>query len=434
MPKKREIKDYSSDPAAQQMLIRAEELGIGTAFTRADNMGACNIGAAGMCCKQCGMGPCRLTKNGEVGVCGATLDTIQARNLTRAIAAGGAAHSDHGRDMAFLLKATAQGEAQGYSIRDVAKLRMVAGYYDIKIEGRAPEEIANDLADLYIAQFGQQRGEIVPARRAPKKRQQIWREQNVWPRGVDREVVEALHRTHIGDDQDPAHILNHAIRTALADGWGGSMIATDISDILFGTPAPILGQANLGVIKEDMVNVIIHGHEPSLSEMIVAASQDPEIIGYAKAAGSRGVNLSGICCTANEILMRQGIPAAGNFLQQELAILTGAVEAMVVDVQCIMQALVDLAGNFHTKVITTSPKVKIKGATHIEFDEHKALTIAKQILRTAIDNYQNRGATHIPQVREDLIPGFSHEYINYMLGGSYRASFRPLNDPIITAS
>src|SRR5512135_2468887 len=171
---------------------------------------------------------------------------------------------------------------------------MVAGYYNIKVDGRTPEEVANDLADLYISQFGQQRGEIVPAIRAPKKRQQIWREQNVWPRGVDREVVEALHRTHIGDDQDPAHILNHAIRTALADGWGGSMIATDISDILFGTPAPILGQANLGVIKNDMVNVVVHGHEPTLSQMIVAATQDPEIIEYAQKAGAKGVNISGI--------------------------------------------------------------------------------------------------------------------------------------------
>jgi carbon-monoxide dehydrogenase catalytic subunit len=433
MPKKREITEYSTDPAAQQMLIRAEELGIGTAFTRADNMVPCNIGAAGLCCKQCGMGPCRLTKNGEVGVCGATLDTIQARNLTRAIAAGAAAHSDHGRDMAFLLKATASGEAEGYAIRDVAKLRIVASKYDIPIEGRAPEEIASDLADLYISQFGQQTGEVAPARRAPQKRQQIWREQKIWPRGVDREVVEALHRTHIGDDQDPEHILSHAIRTALADGWGGSMIATDISDILFGTPAPILGQANLGVIKEDMVNVIVHGHEPSLSEMIVAASQDPEIIAYARATGAQGINLAGICCTANEILMRQGIPAAGNFLHQELAIMTGAVEAMVVDVQCIMQALVGLAQNFHTKIITTSPKVRITGATHIEFDEHQALTIAKQILRAAIDNfeYRDRSKTRIPDIKEDLIPGFSHEYINYMLGGSYRASFRPLNDAIM---
>ena len=352
--------------------------------------------------------------------------------MIRAIAAGAAAHSDHGRDMAFTLKAVANGETEGYTIRDVAKLRTVAARYDIPIEGRAPEEIANDLADLYIAQFGQQRGEVAPVIRAPKKRQAIWKQHGVTPRGVDREVVESLHRTHIGDDQDPEHILEHAIRTALSDGWGGSMIATDVSDILFGTPAPVLGQANLGVLKEDMVNVVVHGHEPTLSEMIVAASQDPEIIAYAKAAGANGINLSGICCTANETLMRQGIPAAGNFLQQELAILTGAVEAMVVDVQCIMQALVELARNFHTEIITTSAKVKLKGATHIQFDEHKALTIAKDILRHAIDNYKNRGATQIPDVREDLVPGFSHEYISYMLGGSYRASFRPLNDAIMT--
>ena len=431
MAQKRSLEEKTIDPAAQAMLIRADELGLSTAFSRADNMAPCNIGGAGMCCKMCGMGPCRLTKDGQTGICGATIDTIQARNLLRAIAAGSAAHSDHGRDMAFTLKATANGEAEGYRIKDVAKLRTIASKYGIPIEKRAPEEIANDLADLYLSQFGQQRGEIAPIIRAPKKRQELWRERGVIPRGVDREVVEALHRTHIGDDQDPEHILQHAIRTGLADGWGGSMIATDVADILFGTPAPLLGQANLGVLKDDMVNVVVHGHEPTLSEMIVAASQDPEIIEYAKAAGAKGVSLSGICCTANEILMRQGIPAAGNFLHQELAILTGAVEAMVVDVQCIMQALVSLAENFHTKVITTSPKVRIKGATHIEFDEHHAYSIAKQILKASIDNYKNRGATHIPQIKEDLIPGFSHEYINYMLGGSYRSSFRPLNDAII---
>ena len=432
MAKKRTPQEQSQDPAAQQMLIRAEELGIGTAFTRADDMASCNIGGAGMCCKICGMGPCRLTKDGQTGVCGATIDTIQARNLIRSISAGAAAHSDHGRGMAMTLKATANGEAEGYTIRDVAKLRTVASYYDIPIEGRSPEEIANDLADLYLAQFGQQEGVVALIRRAPAKRQKLWEEQGVLPRGVDREIVESLHRTHIGDDQDADHILQHAIRTAIGDGWGGSLIATDVSDILFGTPAPILGQANLGVLKDDMVNVIVHGHEPTLSQMIVAASQTPEIIEYAKAAGAKGVQLSGICCTANEILMRQGIPAAGNFLQQELAILTGAVEAMVVDVQCIMQALVGLAENFHTKIITTSPKVKLKGATHIEFHEDKALTIAKQILKEAIDNYKNRGEIQIPVDKEDLIPGFSHEYINYMLGGSYRASFRPLNDAIMS--
>jgi len=123
---KRSPEELSIDPAAQQMLIRADQLGIGTAFTRASDMVPCNIGGAGMCCKLCGMGPCRLTKEGQTGVCGATLDTIQARNFIRAIAAGAAAHSDHGRDMAFTLKAVANGQTEGYVIRDVAKLRNVA--------------------------------------------------------------------------------------------------------------------------------------------------------------------------------------------------------------------------------------------------------------------------------------------------------------------
>ncbi len=430
--KKRTQEERTSDPAAQKMLIRADELGISTAFSRADDSAPCNIGGAGMCCKICSMGPCRLTKEGQTGVCGATIDTIQARNLTRAIAAGAAAHSDHGRGMAMTLKAVANGETEGYVIRDVAKLRTLAATYGIPIEDRSPNEIANELADLYLAQFGQQDGKVIPVIRAPEKRQKLWEETGVMPRGIDREIVECLHRTHIGDDQDAEHILQHAVRTAIGDGWGGSLIATDVSDILFGTPAPILGQANLGVLKENMVNVVVHGHEPTLSQMIVAATQDPEIIEYARAAGAEGINLSGICCTANEILMRQGIPAAGNFLHQELSILTGSVEAMIVDVQCIMQSLVGLASNFHTLIITTSPKVKIKGATHIEFDEHHALSIAKDILKKAVDNYQNRGKTHIPDYREDLIPGFSHEYINYMLGGAYRASFRPLNDAVIS--
>jgi carbon-monoxide dehydrogenase catalytic subunit len=430
--KGRTPEESSIDPAAQEMLALADDMGVTTAFSRADQMSPCTIGSAGLCCDLCGMGPCRITKDGMTGVCGATVDTIQARNFIRAVAAGSAAHSDHGRDMAFTLKAVANGETEGYEIRDVAKLHSVASKCDIPIEDRTPEEIANDLADLYIAQFGQQRGEIVPTQRAPEKRKKLWKEQNVIPRGIDREVVEALHRTHMGDDQEPTHILNHAVRTALADGWGGSMIGTDVSDILFGTPAPLLGEANLGVLKDDMVNVVVHGHEPTLSQMVVAASQDPEIIEYAKAAGAKGINLSGICCTANEILMRQGIPAAGNFLQQELAILTGAVESMVVDVQCIMQALVTLSENFHTKIITTSPKVKLKGATHIEFDEKHALTIAKNILKESIDNYANRGEVNIPDYKNTLVPGFSHEYINYMLGGSYRSSFRPLNDAIMS--
>jgi len=426
-----EKKIRTIDPAAVEMLQVAEEQGIPTAFDRADAAAPCPIGAGGACCKMCGMGPCRLVGKTKVGVCGATLATVAARNFARMVAAGASAHSDHGRDLAFTLIAVAKGEAQGYRIRDVNKLLTVAKYMGIPTEGRTKEEIALDVGTKALEQFGQQSGEVIYIRRATPKRQKLWQDLGLTPRGIDREVVEIMHRTHMGVDMDAENILDQCLRTSLSDGWGGSMLATDISDILFGTPVPLRSSANLGVLKKDEVNIIVHGHEPTLSEMIVAAAQDPELLEYARSKGANGINLAGICCTSNEVLMRHGIPPAGNFLHQELAILTGAVEAMIVDVQCIMQALVPLAQQFHTEIITTSPKAKITGATHVPFDEHHALDCAKEIVRRAVDRFPQRGKVHIPDIKENLVAGFSHEYINYMQGGYYRGSFRPLNDAII---
>jgi len=302
------------------------------------------------------------------------------------------------------------------------------------VQGRDLNDITRDVAEAALAQFGQQHGPLKYLERAPKKRQQIWKELDITPRGIDREVVETLHRTHIGNDQDAEHILDHALRTALADGWGGSMLSTDITDILFGTPVPLTSEVNMGALEEDQVNIIVHGHEPLLSEMILMACQDPEMIEYAKSKGATGINLTGICCTANETLMRQGVRSVGNFLSQELAIATGVVEAMVVDIQCIMQALVPVAEQYHTKLITTSRKAKIKGAIHMQFNEREALKIAKEIVKIGIDNYPNRGKServYIPNVSAPLVAGFSHEYLRYMQGGYYRGSFRPLNDAII---
>lgn len=421
----------SIDPAVSAMLELSEQEGLETAFSRADAMKPCPIGHIGQCCKICHMGPCRLTKPGQTGVCGATIETVTARNLARMIAAGASAHSDHGRDLAMTLLAVAEGEAPDYFIRDEGKLRAVAGYLDIPVEKRETLEIAHDVATKALAEFGRQKGELMYVKRAPQRRQEIWRQLGIAPRGIDREVVEIMHRTHVGNDQDYDHILMGGLRCALADGWGGSMIATDLTDILFGTPSPLETKANLGVLADDQVNLIVHGHEPTLSEMIAFATQTPEMIEYAKSKGATGINLAGICCTANEVLMRVGVGTVGNFLSQELAMMTGAIELMVVDIQCIMEALAPLAQRYHTTLVTTSPKAKIEGATHIEFDEHRAMEIAKQIVRMACDNYPKRGQTHIPQFKSNMVAGFSHEYTNYMLGGFYRGSFRPLNDAIM---
>ena len=419
------ILSRSIDPAVHEMLARAEELGFETAWDRYEAMlPQCGFGELGVCCRNCNMGPCRISpfeeEGPKLGVCGATADIIVARNLIRMIAAGAAAHSDHGRDIAHTLLLTAEGKGGGYEIKDEAKLKALAAEYGIETEGRSKEEIALDLARAVYAEFGKQEGPIQFTRRAPEKRVALWQSLGIDPRGIDREIVEIMHRTHIGVDNDPVNLILQGLKASIADGWGGSMVATELSDVLFGTPTPIRSQANLGVLKADEVNIVMHGHEPTLSEMIVAAAQDPEMIALAEKYGAAGINVVGMCCTGNEVLMRHGIPIAGNFLQQELAVITGAVEAMIVDVQCIMPALGALTGCFHTKFISTSPKAKFPGATHIEFHEEHASEIAKEIVRTAVENYRFRRAdmVHIPDEKMECMVGFSVEAIVAALGGT----------------
>src|SRR5512143_1026548 len=435
--KKEKRKASSVDPCAVDLLAYAEQCNIETAFSRADSMKPCPIGAEGACCKICSMGPCRLkSKEGEEaikGVCGAGLPTVAARNIARMVAGGTAAHSDHARDIASTLLAAATGEAKDFQIKDTVKLMAVAKKFGIDTADKTKEQVAKDVAEYVLKDFGQQKGEVSYIKTATKKRQELWRELKLVPRGVDREITELMHRTTMGVDTDPEDILNHALKVSLADGWCGSMVGTDFSDILFGTPKPIKSEDTLGAFRKEYVNVVVHGHEPSLSEMVVVASESQDMIDYAKSKGAAGINLVGMCCTSNEILVRHGIKSAGGFLNQELGVLTGAVEAMVVDVQCIMPAIAGVSDKFHTKLITTSPKGRIPNATHIEFDEHRALDVAREILKVASDNFKNRPSeTRIPEDRKTMVAGFSHEYIQYMQGGRFRGSFRPLNDAIIS--
>ncbi|HCX89634.1 MAG: carbon-monoxide dehydrogenase catalytic subunit [Deltaproteobacteria bacterium CG_4_9_14_3_um_filter_44_9] len=450
-PKKTAIpSECSVDSATVKMIEKAQAEGVETIFDRAITMSPCAIGAQGTCCKNCSMGPCRLPlpksgiegKDERKGLCGATPNTIAARNFARMVAAGASAHSDHGRGIAEVFLAVARKETGDYKIKDPQKLIEIAPDFGVAttvtVNGEEKDrdiyEIALEVAEKALAEWGRQEGEIYYAKRAPKARYELWKKLGVVPRGIDREIVEIMHRTHMGVDQHYENIVKQCTRAALADGWGGSMLATDLQDVIFGTPYPTQGHINLGVLEKDQVNVIIHGHEPLLSEMIVTAAQETEMIEYAKSKGAKGINLSGMCCTGNELLMRHGIPIAGDFLQQELAIITGAVEAMVVDVQCIMENVANVATCFHTKVITTNPRARMEsGETiHIEFDEHHAMEDARKILKIAIDNFQNRKAEPmIPSEKEVQIVGFSYEAINYHLGGSFRGSYTPLNDNII---
>jgi len=428
--------ERSLDAASRQMLKRAADEGISTSWDRWEAIEPhCGFGRLGICCVLCDMGPCRVDPFGEgaqAGACGATADVIAARNLCRKIAAGTAAHSDHGRSVCHAMLEAASGTSD-YKIKDPKKLRSVAERLGIAADGKSDLELAKAVGETCLTQFGQQEGTLPFLKRAPKKRQELWEQQGLAPRGIDREVVTLLHQTGVGVDADFRSMIAAGIRCALADGWGGSMVATDLQDVLFGSPEPIRAKTNLGVLGRNLVNVLIHGHEPVLSEMIVEAARDAELLAKAKAAGADGINVAGICCTSNEVLMRHGVPSAGTFLQQELAVVTGAVDAMVVDVQCWMPSLPEVASHYHTKLITTSDRAKAPGVEHIQFEEKHALATAREIVGRAIEAFGERDPERvvIPEQEMDLIAGFTAEYVYTLLGGRFRPSYRPLNDAII---
>lgn len=426
-----DYKEFSICKDAQLTLKKAHEDGVETAWDRLKKQQPqCGYCELGLSCRICVMGPCRIDPFGEGpqhGVCGADADIIVARNLARMIAAGAASHSDHGRDLVEVLHKIGLGKAPGYTIKDPEKLKRIAKEYGVDTANIGNEEIAKQLAEAVMEDYGMKKERITFIDRVPKQRVELWEKLKVIPRGIDRETSETMHRTHMGVDNNYVSILLHAVRNSLSDGYGGSMVGTELSDIIFGTPQPGFSEVNLGVLKEDQVNILVHGHSPVVSEMVALAVEDKGMIKLAKSKGAKGINLAGLCCTGNELTMRKKIPMAGNHLMTELTMVTGAVESIIVDYQCIMPSLGQVAQCYHTKLYSTSDKAKFPFMEHVEFTPENAKEQAFRIVKESVENYsrRNRDRIYIPVSPVKTMTGFSVEAILGALGGSL--------DPLIDA-
>ena len=406
------------EAATERLLETGAKVGADSWQLRVKNQTPrCKFGETGVCCKICSMGPCRITPKAPLGVCGCDAHGIVARNFLNFVAGGSASHSDHGREICHTLHAAS--EDGDFKVTDKEKLIRLAKEWDIETEGKDIYALAHEVAEVGLMEYGKPFGTLKFLKRAPKHTQEIWEKEEVAPRAIDREVSSSLHMTHMGCSSDPEALLRQSIRTGMADGWGGSMMGTEFSDILFGTPTPRETEANLGVMVKENVNIVVHGHDPSLSEMICTYAEDPEMIAYAKEKGAQGITISGLCCTANEVTMRRGVPMAGNFLQQENVVLTGACEAIVVDVQCIFPSLGPLSKCFHTKFITTSPVAQIPGSEFHRFSAETAGENAKEIVKAAIENFTNRkeDLVYIPDMKQKATVGYSLEAIVKTLDG-----------------
>ena len=418
MDRERYITVEQMEEATASLLENGKKVGADSWQQRVKNQTPhCGFGEAGTCCRICSMGPCRITPKAPRGICGCDVHGIVGRNYLRFTAGGSATHSDHGREICHTLYNTKEGG--NYTVKDPEKLKRIAHEWGVETEGKDIYDLAHEMAELALLEYGKPFGVQRFLKRAPEHTQKLWHDAEIEPRAIDREVSQSLHMTHMGCSSLPEALIRQALRAGLSDGWGGSMAGTEFSDVLFGTPKPVDTTANIGVMDKDMVNIIVHGHDPSLSEMVVFYANDPEMIALAKSVGAKGINVAGVCCTSNEVAMRHGIPMAGNFLNQENVVLTGACEAIVVDVQCIFPALGPLSKCFHTKFITTSPIAQMPDSEFIRFSSENAGENAKKIVRTAIENFKNRDPelVNIPQLKTKATVGYSVEAIKTCLDG-----------------
>ena len=406
------------EAATNSLLETAQKVGADTWQQRAKNQNPhCGFGESGTCCRICSMGPCRVTKKAPRGICGCDVHGIVARNYLIFTAGGAATHSDHGREIMHTLHQTREGG--NYQVKDPEKLIRIAKEWGVETEGKDIYALAHEMAEVGLLEYGKPFGYQKFTERAPEHTQKLWDDAEIRPRAIDREVSQSMHMTHMGCSSLAEALIRQALRAGLSDGWGGSMMGTEFSDVMFGTPKPIDTEANIGVMEKENVNIVVHGHDPSLSEMIVYYANDPEMIAYAKSMGAKGITVSGVCCTSNEVTMRHGIPMAGNYLNQENVVLTGACEAIVVDVQCIFPALGPLSKCFHTKFITTSPIAQIPDSEFYRFSAETAGDNAKAIVKLAIENFKNRNAelVNIPNQKQKARVGYSVEAIKKVLDG-----------------
>ena len=434
-PSKQDVIDKTPDPAVRDLMLRAEQLGIDTAFDRFDRQKPqCNFGLAGICCKICNMGPCRITEKAPKGVCGADADLIVARNLLRSAAAGAAQHGMHAREVILALKWAAEGKLD-IPIIGEQKIRSVAEAFGIKIYRRTTKEIAADLADALLEDMSR----TVPAEYktikacAPSERQEVWRELDILPISAYHEVFEAYHKSGCATDGDWRSVMQQFLRCGLAFTFSGVVGASIATDSLFGVGDRVTSKVNIGALKKGYVNIAVHGHLPLLVSEIVKVGKDKKFIELAKSKGAKGIRFYGICCSGLAAMYRYGgVVPLSNAVSAELVLGTGALDLWVADVQDVFPAIMDVARCFKTTVVTTSESARLPGAERYEYDHHhsnigETRALAEKIVVRAIESFESREGipVYIPPYEVEAEVGFSVEYVHKRFG-----SMQPLADAL----
>ncbi|MBQ5987897.1 MAG: anaerobic carbon-monoxide dehydrogenase catalytic subunit [Oscillospiraceae bacterium] len=434
-PSKQDVIDQTPDPAVREMLLRMEQLGIDTCFDRFDaQKPQCNFGLAGICCKICNMGPCRITPKAPKGICGADADLIVARNLLRSAAAGAAQHGMHAREVMLALKYAAEGKLD-IPILGEQKIRSTAEAFGIKQKNRQLKHVAKDLADVLLDDMSRTvPGEYktISACAAPE-RQETWKKLDILPISAYHEVFEAYHKSGCAIDGDWKSIMQQFLRCGLAFTFSGVVGGSIATDCLFGVGDRVTSKVNIGALQKGYVNIAVHGHLPLLVSQIVEAGKREDLIELAKSKGAKGIRFYGICCSGLSAMYRySGVIPLSNAVSAELVLGTGALDLWVADVQDVFPSIMEVAKCFRTTVVTTSESARLPGAERFEYDHHhsnidQTKELAEKIVLRAIESFEARKGipVYIPPYEVEAEVGFSVEYIHRRFG-----SMKPLAEAV----
>lgn len=414
----------AANPAAAEMIAHLDSQGIETVLDRLDAQGTqCSFGLRGLCCRMCQWGPCRISEKSPRGVCGRTIELVVMANLLRAAAAGASAQTMHAREMLLTLRAVGRGEIS-LSVQSTQRLRDVGNALNATMSWTPMEEVPELIAQALLDDLSRlTEGPMKSMGFAPQERRRIWNKLDLSPRSAAFEIIEALHMTTLGGCSDPSVLFAQAVRTSLAQAYAALVSSSVLSDILFGIPEPVVAEVNYGILKPDHVNILVHGHSAVMLEKLLEKVASKEIQDLARDRGAAGIVVGGMCCTGHESLARHGIPTVTGAMGQELAIGTGAVDAVVVDMQCVLPGMQAVAECFGTDIVTTCRSNRIPGATHVEFDPEHPQTLdedAMRVARLAVESFATRDHSkiHIPTQTTAVMAGFTRESVMSSFGSA----------------
>jgi len=388
----------------------------------------CPFCLKGARCDLCSNGPCRADASiDKRGVCGITADGMAMRMMLLRNILGASTYHYHTEQTIKTLRATAEGKTP-FKISEPEKLKNFAKRLGVDISG-SDNDIALRLCDFVKEDFNRayDKPSKIVETLAPKERQKVWKELNIFPGGIYGEMMLSNSSCLTNVDGYYTSLALKAMRLGVSMAYQSQIVNEYCQDILFNIPRPHKMRVNLGVLDPDYVNVIPNGHEPFLGFAMVQVARKPEWQEKAKVVGAKGLRIIANIETGQEMIQRWEMDDVfygftGNWIMQEAILASGCIDIFVCDMNCSMPIDPIYAEKYKFKLIPVSEVVAFEGITdRLNYIPQEAEKQAEQLLQMAIDNFKERRASVEPVTGLDMseaIVGFSTESILDILGGT----------------